>query len=77
MCADYAIFERLQNIAFTDEEFRGKAIHSPDHRLYGEFIGVIKDPIFRTKRVFHDFDYDGVANISREEARQRLVGTRS
>jgi uncharacterized protein YjlB len=33
---------------------------------------VIKDPVFRTKRVWHDFDYDGVDNLSREEARNRI-----
>jgi hypothetical protein len=73
MCADFAIFERLQNIAFTEDEYRRKAVHHPGHRLYGEFIDVIKDPVFRTKRVWHDFDYDGVDNMSREEARQRLA----
>ena len=57
MNADFAIFERLQNIAFTHEEFRRKAVHQPDHPLYAEFIEVIKDPIFRTKRAWHDFDY--------------------
>jgi hypothetical protein len=73
MCADFAIFERLQNIAFSEDEYRQKAVHHPSHRLYADFIDVIKDPVFRTKRVWHDFDYDGVDNMSREEARQRLV----
>ena len=73
MGADFAIFERLQNIVFTEEEYRRKAVHFPDHPLYGEFIEVIKDPVFRTGRVWHDFDYDGVDNMSWEEARQRLV----
>jgi hypothetical protein len=72
MNADFAIFERLQNIAFTHEEYRRKAVHYLDHPLYGEFIEVIKDPIFRTKRVWHDFDYPGVENMSPEEARSRL-----
>ncbi|MFZ1008139.1 MAG: SPASM domain-containing protein, partial [Candidatus Sulfotelmatobacter sp.] len=48
MGADFAIFERLQNIVFTEEEYRRKAVHFPDHPLYGEFIEVIKDPVFRT-----------------------------
>src|SRR6516165_745924 len=70
--ADFAIFERLQNIAFTHEEYRRKAVHYSDHPLYGEFIEVIKDPIFRTKQVWHDFDYPGVEKMSAEEARSRL-----
>jgi hypothetical protein len=72
MNADFAIFERLQNIAFTHEEYRRKAVHYPDHPLYAEFIDIIKDPIFRTKRVWHDFDYPGVENMSAEEARRRV-----
>src|SRR6516164_999237 len=72
MNADFAIFERLQNIAFTHDEYRRKAVHYPDHPLYDEFIKVIKDPIFRTKRVWHDFDYPGVEKMSAEEARSRL-----
>src|SRR3989442_13018750 len=50
MNVDFAIFERPQNIAFTHEEYRHKAAHSPDHPLYAEFIEFIKDPIFRAKR---------------------------
>ena len=74
MAGDFIIFERLQNIAFSPEEYRRKAVHHPDHLLYREFIEVIKDPVFRAKRVWHDFDYDGVDNMSREEARERLTG---
>jgi hypothetical protein len=77
MHADFAIFERLQNIAFTEEEFRRNAVHFPDHPLHSEFIAVIKDPVFRTSRVWHDFDYAGVDNMPREEAWQRLVGAPS
>jgi hypothetical protein len=73
MRADFAIFERLQNIAFSHAEYRKKAVHYPDHSLYGEFIEVIKNPLFRQARVWHDFDYDGVENITREEARTRLI----
>jgi hypothetical protein len=72
MNADFAIFERLQNIAFSHEEYRRKAVHYPDHPLYRDFIEVIKDPIFRTKQVWHDFDYPGVDKMSPEEARSRL-----
>ena len=72
--ADFAIFERLQNLgAFTDAEFRERAVHIPGHPLYEEFLAVIRDPIFRSKRVWHDFDYPGVENMSADEARARLV----
>jgi hypothetical protein len=74
MRADRVIFERLQNIVFTAEEYRRKAVHHSDHPLYGEFIAMIKDPVFRTSRVWHDFDYDGVDNMSREAARRRITG---
>ena len=74
MNADYAIFERLQNIAFSHEEFRAKAVHFPDHPLYSEFISVIRDPVFRSHRAWHDFDYPGVENMASEDARAR-VGT--
>jgi hypothetical protein len=77
MHADFAIFERLQNIAFTGDEYRRKAVHHREHQLYREFIEVIKDPVFRTQRVWHDFDYDGVDNMSREEARHRIVEAKS
>ena len=77
MLADFAIFERLQNIAFSHEEYKQKAVHYPDHPLYGEFIEVIRDPVFRQKRVWHDFDYPGVENMSGEEARQRLSEVQS
>ena len=73
MHADFAIFERLQNIAFSQEDYRNKAVHYPDHPRYREFIEAIKDPVFRAKRVWHDFDYDGVDNMSRDEARDRLA----
>jgi MoaA/NifB/PqqE/SkfB family radical SAM enzyme len=77
MCADLAIFERLQNIAFTEEEFHRKAIHFPEHPLHCEFIAVIKDPVFRTTRVWHDFDYAGVDNMTREEAWERIIAASS
>jgi hypothetical protein len=73
MNADLAIFERLQNIAFTHEEYRRKAVHYLDHPRHAEFIEIIKAPIFRSERVFHDFDYPGVENPSGEEARNRLT----
>lgn len=73
MNCDFAIFERLQNIAFTWDEFRRKAVHRPNHPLYPEFLKVASDPIFVSPRVFHDFDYEGAAKLSSEEARARLV----
>ena len=77
MHADFAQFERLQNIAFTHEEYRRKAVHYPDHPLYDEFLGVIKDPIFRSLRVAHDFDFGGVEKLTRDEERLRLDDTLS
>jgi hypothetical protein len=76
MNCDYVIFERLQNIAFTWEEFRKKAVHYPDHPLYREFIGIVSNPIFADPYVFHDFDYEGAAKISSDEARKRLLVVR-
>jgi tetratricopeptide (TPR) repeat protein len=72
MNADYAIFERLQNIVFSWDEFRQKAVHYPDHPLYGEFLGIISSPIFASPRVWHDFDYEGAAKMTSDEARKRL-----
>jgi hypothetical protein len=72
MNCDFVLFERLQNIAFTQDEYRRKAVHYPNHPLYLEFIEIIKDPIFRTTEVWHDFDYPGVEKMSAQEARDRL-----
>src|SRR5215210_841529 len=58
MHADFALFERLQNIAFSLEQYRERAVHYADHPLYMDFIDVIKNPIFRENHVWHDFDYD-------------------
>jgi MoaA/NifB/PqqE/SkfB family radical SAM enzyme len=71
MNCDFAIFERLQNIAFSWDEFRSKAVHYSDHPLYPEFIGVVSDPRFASPRVWHDFDYREAAKMPMEEARQR------
>jgi len=76
MNADFAIFERLQNIAFSHDEYRRKAVHDPHHPLYAEFIAIIQDPVFRTKQVWHDFDYPGVEKMSSEEVRERMRGAR-
>jgi len=71
MHADFAVFERLHKGGFVRAEFLHKAVHYSNHPLYCKFIEVIKDPIFKSWRVYHDFDYDGVNNMSREEARER------
>jgi hypothetical protein len=73
MNCDFAIFERLQNLgAFTDSEYRERAVHHSDHPLHAEFINVISGPIFRGNNVWHDFDYPGVVNMSREDAWDRV-----
>lgn len=48
--------------------------HEPGgYPKHAEFIEIIKDPVFRTKRVWHDFDYYGVEKMTGEEARDRLA----
>jgi hypothetical protein len=77
MNCDFAIFERLQNLgAFTHDEYRCKAVHHETHPLHAEFIDIIRDPLFRDKRVWHDFDYEGVMNMSRQEATERFADLR-
>jgi hypothetical protein len=74
MNCDFVIFERLQNLgAFTDLEFRQKAVHLPEHPLHAEFLDVVRNPIFRTRTVWHDFDYEGVELLSRDEVRKRML----
>jgi hypothetical protein len=83
MNCDFAIFGRLQNIAFSWDEFRSKAVHYSDHPLYPEFIGVVSDPRFASPRVWHDFDYGGRQNAdgggatANEEIPPRPEGPRS
>src|SRR5262249_9709836 len=72
MNGDFAIFERLLNVTFTHEEYRRKAVHYPDHPLYEEFLDVIRDPIFCTWGVWHDFEYPGVENLAVDAAKRRL-----
>jgi hypothetical protein len=71
MNCDFAIFERLQNIAFSAEEFRAKAVHLPNHPLHSDFLDIVSNPIFASPRVWHDFDYVGSAKLSSDEARKR------
>ena len=55
---DRAIFERLRNIAFSDAEYRDKAVHKREHPLHGEFLALIDNPIFQDReRVVHDFEF--------------------
>jgi len=70
MRADWVIFERLQNIVFSNEEFRHKAVHYRDHPRHEEFINIISDPIFQKAGVWHDFDYDGVDGMASDVLRQ-------
>jgi len=73
MNCDLVIFERLQNLgAYTDKEFLKRAVHRSEHPLHREFLEVIRNPLFKEKSVWHDFDYDGVQILTREEARARL-----
>jgi len=73
MNCDFAIFERLQNICFSANEFRSKAVHLSDHPLHSEFLAVVRNPIFGNPRVWHDFDYEGAAKLTSDEARKRFV----
>jgi len=72
MHADFALFERLLNVVFSDQEYRRKAVHLAGHPQREEFLAIIRDPIFRSWRVWHDFEYPGVKNLSPAEAKQRL-----
>jgi MoaA/NifB/PqqE/SkfB family radical SAM enzyme len=57
---DKVIFEPLQNVgAFSDEEYRARAVHKPDHHLYSRLIEMIRRPVFQTIDIQHDFSsYD-------------------
>jgi len=73
MNADFSIFERLQNIAFSAKDYRAKAVHYPEHPQYGEFLAIVGNPIFANPRVWHDFDYQGAAKMTSDQARERLA----
>jgi len=71
--ADFAIFERLQNLGtFTDEEFKKRAVHRQDHPLYDEFITIVSNPVFSQEIVWSDFNYFGSQILDPEKAKQRL-----
>jgi len=73
MNCDFAIFERLQNICYSAAEFATKAVHLSDHPMHAEFLKVVSDPIFASPRVWHDFDFEGAAKLTSEEARRRFI----
>ena len=71
--ADFAIFERLQNLgSFSNEEYIARAVHHQDHPLYNDFINEISDPVFEEGIVWSDFNYFGAKKISNENAKERL-----
>ncbi len=70
---DFVIFERLQNLgAFSWDEFRARAVHLREHPLHAEFLAVIRDPTFAQPTVWHDFEWEGAARLSAEDAQARL-----
>lgn len=72
MNCDLIIFDRLQNYgAFTHSQYCELAVHRPEHPRYHEFLDVVRDPTFRQAAVWHDFDYEGVEILSRDEAMNR------
>jgi hypothetical protein len=73
MNCDFAIFERLQNICYSGTEFTAKAVHLSDHPMHAEFLKVVGNPIFGSPRVWHDFDFEGAAKLTSEEARRRFI----
>jgi hypothetical protein len=73
---DFVIFERLQNLgAYSWDEFRSKAVHLSEHALHNEFLEIVRDPIFGKQVVWHDFEWDGVATLSEQDASARMNAT--
>jgi hypothetical protein len=72
MNADFALFERLLNFAFTHEEYRRKAVHYSDHPLHEDFLEIVRDPVFQQPSVWHDFDFPGVAKVSKAATQRRI-----
>jgi tetratricopeptide (TPR) repeat protein len=73
--ADFVIFERLQNLgAYSWDEFKTKAVHLSEHPLHREFLEIIRDPVFGRPNVWHDFEWEGAARLSEEDAVARNRG---
>ena len=72
MNGDVAHFERLQNLgAFSDADYRSKAVHYPEHPMHQEFLKEISDPVFRdTTIVVHDFEFAGWEGTKSDVARE-------
>ena len=74
--ADFVIFERLQNLgAYSWDEFRAKAVHLSEHELHEEFLAVVRDSAFGSTKVWHDFEWEGVAVLSEQDASARMNGS--
>jgi hypothetical protein len=70
---DFVIFERLQNLgAYSWDEFKSKAVHLTDHALHHEFLEIVRDPVFGQQVVWHDFEWEGVTNLSDQDASARM-----
>ena len=67
-------FERLQNTTLPRRNAGARLSVTPNHPLCGAFIEVIKDPVSGTMHLWHDFDYDGIDNVRRDDARDRVAG---
>ena len=66
-------FERLRNIDFTEEECRRKAVHYPQSSTLWRVHRSDQDPVSGTMHLWHDFDYDGIDNVRRDDARDRVA----
>lgn len=70
---DFVIFERLQNLgAYSWEEFRDRAVHLNQHPLHGKFLEMVSRPIFSSRDVWHDFEWEGSATLSADDVESRV-----
>lgn len=60
---DAIMFERLQNLVFSPEEYAEKAVHVPESRHYEEFREICRHPNLRRDAVqrYSDFDFGTAA----------------
>jgi MoaA/NifB/PqqE/SkfB family radical SAM enzyme len=56
MSGDIVIFERLQNITFSADEYKMKAVHLIDHPLYSDFREIVNQQQFCAHWIWHDFE---------------------